>query len=101
MLDGSPGSACDTDYATQLSARDHGADWRGLVPNSMRGDHPMISAKGTILVQFCARLSRVWKFAAVAIAALVVCLPLMPQSNEGRISGTGFDEAAAPSRAPW
>src|SRR5579872_5264789 len=53
----------------------------------------MISAKGTILVQLCARSSRVWKFAAVAIAVLVVCLPLMPQSNEGRISGTVFDQS--------
>ena len=53
----------------------------------------MISAKGTILVQLCARLSRVWKFAAAAIVVLVVCLPLMPQSNEGKISGTVFDQS--------
>jgi hypothetical protein len=53
----------------------------------------MTSAKGTILVQFCARSTRVWKFVAAAIVVLVVCLPLMPQSNEGRISGTVFDQS--------
>lgn len=53
----------------------------------------MISAKGTILVHLCDRLNRGWKFAAAAIAILFVCLPLMPQSNEGRISGTVFDQS--------
>ena len=44
-------------------------------------------------MHLCARLRRVWKFAAVAVAVFVVCLPLMPQSNEGRISGTVFDQS--------
>src|SRR5579864_635169 len=53
----------------------------------------MISARGTILAQVSARLTRVRSCAMAAIAVFVVCLPLMPQSNEGRISGTVFDQS--------
>src|SRR5580700_784799 len=53
----------------------------------------MTSAKGTVLVQFCARLNRVWKFAAAAIAVLLVCLPLFSQSTQGTIQGTVTDQS--------
>src|SRR5580704_19291576 len=53
----------------------------------------MTSAKGTVLVQFCARLNRVRKFAAAAIAVLLVCLPLFSQTTQGTIQGTATDQS--------
>ena len=53
----------------------------------------MTSAKGTILVQLRARLSRVWKFAAAAIVVLLACLPLFSQSTQGTIQGTATDQS--------
>jgi hypothetical protein len=53
----------------------------------------MISARGTILVQLRARLSRVRNYALAAIAVLLVCLPLLSQTTQGTIQGTVTDQS--------
>jgi len=53
----------------------------------------MISFKGRLSALVCARVNRVPHLAAATIAVFLVCLPLFSQSNEGRISGTVFDQS--------
>ena len=53
----------------------------------------MISLRRPVQALVCARVNRVLHLVSTTIAAFLVCLPLLSQTNQGRIQGAVFDQS--------